>query len=190
MTPTLTEHHSPTQTLDDRCSHCGAELQDDQEWCLECGASRTLIHRPPDWRIPLAIIGGTVAVAVLVFVLVLSNAGGSGRMDVATAAATVVTHNSPAPGAVPGWPQGLGGWTVALSKSRNRATAFTRARRIAANGVQVGVLDSSLHPVLHPGRWIVFSGRYPTKSGAKAAAAQLISLGHAHAHALLVGRPA
>jgi hypothetical protein len=52
------------------------------------------------------------------------------------------------------------------------------------------VLDSTLHPALRPGRWVVFSGRYPTKSQALGVAAQLRSLGQPHARPLLVGRPA
>ena len=52
------------------------------------------------------------------------------------------------------------------------------------------MLDSTLHPALSPGRWVVFSGRYPTQSQALAAAEQLRSLGQPHARPLLVGRPA
>jgi hypothetical protein len=190
MTATNAEHRSPRTPHDDRCSQCDAELEEDQEWCVECGAARTLIHRPPDWRIPLAIVGGTAAVAVLVFVLVLSNlSGGGSPADAATAGVTVAARNAAQPGSFPGWPQGLGGWTVALFKSHDRASAYSRARTTSANGIQVGVLNTSLHPTLHPGRWIVWSGRYPTKAQASAAAAQLLSLGQAHAHPLLVGRP-
>jgi hypothetical protein len=190
MTTSIPER-PPTRTPhDDRCPHCNAPLEEDQEWCLECGAARTLIHRPPDWRIPLAIVGGTAAVAVLIFVLVISNlGGGGGSAGAAAAGVTVSAHNAPARGSFPGWPQGLGGWTVAVFRSRDRAAAYARARKAATNGIQVGVLDSSLHPGLHPGRWIVWSGRYPTKSRASAAATQLLSLGQAHARPLLVGRP-
>jgi hypothetical protein len=188
VSASVADHRSLREPHDDRCSHCGAELADGQEWCLECGSARTLIHPAPDWRIGLAIVGGVVAVAVLVFVLVLSSvsAGGSGT----PAAATVANRNTPASGGVPGWPVGLGGWTVELAAGADRATAVARARRIAADGVQTGVLDSTLHPALRPGRWIVFSGRYPTKSQAAAAATQLRSLGQPHARPLLVGSPA
>ena len=48
----------------DDCAHCGSPLRDDQEWCLECGAARTLIHRPPDWRIAAAVIAVVVALAL------------------------------------------------------------------------------------------------------------------------------
>jgi HAMP domain-containing protein len=194
MTGITAERDAIPRALEDSCSHCGSELADGQEWCHECGSARTLIHRPPDWRIGLAIVGVVAAVAVLVFVLVLSNVSSSGTSSpTARSAATatgVASRNPTATGPVPGWPVGLGGWTVALAAGTSRTTADTTALGIAADGVQVGVLDSTLHPALRPGRWIVFSGRYPTKAQARAAAAQLVSLGHAHARALLVGRPA
>jgi SPOR domain len=193
MTGITAERDALPRALEDSCAHCGSELADGQEWCHECGAARTLIHRPPDWRIGLAIVGVVAAVAVLVFVLVLVNVSSSGSSSPTARAATATTVASPnatAAGTVPGWPVGLGGWTVALAAGTSRTTADARARGIAADGVQVGVLDSTLHPALRPGRWIVFSGRYPTRAQARAAAAQLVSLGHTHARALLVGRPA
>ena len=54
-----------------RCLVCGAPLADDQEWCLECGAARTVIHSPPDWRVGLAIMLAVVVVVLIVLVLVL-----------------------------------------------------------------------------------------------------------------------
>ena len=33
-----------------QCAACGATLEPDQEWCVECGTARTVLHRPPDWR--------------------------------------------------------------------------------------------------------------------------------------------
>jgi hypothetical protein len=191
VTATVAEPRSLRDPHEDRCSHCGAVLENDQEWCLHCGSARTLIHSAPDWRVGLAIVGGVVVVAVVVFVLVLSSVSSSGGgPSLAATAATVATHNAPAPGAIPGWPVGLGGWTVSVARTGSRAGALARARRIGADGVQVGVLDSSLHPALRPGHWVVFSGRYPTQSQALAAAAQLRSLGQPHARPLLVGSPA
>jgi hypothetical protein len=191
VSATVAEPRPLRDPHDDRCSHCGAALESDQEWCVDCGAARTLIHSAPDWRGGLAIVGAVVVIAVVAFVLVLSSVSSSGGgPSLAATAATVATHNEPAPGAIPGWPVGLGGWTVSVTHTRSRAGALARARRIAADGVQVGVLDSTLHPALRPGRWVVFSGRYPTQSQALAAAAQLRSLGQPHARPLLVGRPA
>lgn len=54
----------------ERCAACGAGLARDQEWCVECGAARTQIPPPPDWRIGAAIVLAMIAVAVLVVVIV------------------------------------------------------------------------------------------------------------------------
>lgn len=53
------------------CPGCGAPLQDDQEWCLECGAARTVIPRAPDWRIAAAIVVFVIVVVVVAVVIVL-----------------------------------------------------------------------------------------------------------------------
>ena len=48
-----------------RCAGCGAGLAAGQEWCVECGAARTVLHPAPDWRVPVVVIG-VVVVAVLI----------------------------------------------------------------------------------------------------------------------------
>ena len=52
------------------CPACGAALEADQEWCLECGAAVTQIHAPPDWKIGLAIVLGVIAVVAIVAAIV------------------------------------------------------------------------------------------------------------------------
>ena len=48
------------------CPRCGASLERNQDWCLECGAAaRTRIARTPAWRLP---------VFAVVFVIALSGA--------------------------------------------------------------------------------------------------------------------
>ena len=54
-----------------RCAACGAPLEADQEWCVECGAARTVLHRPPDWRAPVAIVAVVVAVVVIAALIAL-----------------------------------------------------------------------------------------------------------------------
>jgi predicted amidophosphoribosyltransferase len=54
-----------------RCASCGARLEADQEWCVECGAARTLLHRPPDWRAPLAVVAVVVGVVVIAALIAL-----------------------------------------------------------------------------------------------------------------------
>jgi hypothetical protein len=61
---------APAQTSGEPCPACGASLEADQEWCVECGAARTRIEAAPDWRIGLAIVLAVVAVVVLVVVIV------------------------------------------------------------------------------------------------------------------------
>jgi hypothetical protein len=56
------------------CRRCGAALADDQEWCLECGTAHAVMRRPPDWRIPLAVVSAVVVVAVFGFLIALAAA--------------------------------------------------------------------------------------------------------------------
>lgn len=53
------------------CERCHAPLAVDQEWCLECGAARTRIHRAPDWRIPVAVVTVVIALALIAFLIAL-----------------------------------------------------------------------------------------------------------------------
>ena len=52
------------------CLACGAALAEDQEWCLECGAARTAIHPPPDWRAGVAIVLAVIALVAIVVIIV------------------------------------------------------------------------------------------------------------------------
>ncbi len=218
----------PADTL---CAQCGAELADDQEWCLECGGARTLIHRAPDWRVSVAVIAVVVAVALGGFVVALiALTNDANRQPAAGVAAATVTPSATSPAAatpttpatsttattsttagsrtranttstgttaaplaipagVATWPTGLPGWTVVIASSHSQSVAYADAARVAGAGIQVGVLDSSEHPHLAPGYWVVFSGRYPSRPQALAAATHLIALGQATAHPRLVGRP-
>ncbi len=208
MTGTQLAPTRPQDEADTKCVQCGAELADDQEWCLECGGARTLIHRGPDWRVPLAVIAAVIAVAIGGFVVVvisLSNATTAHTAAGSTGtAAARPSANGPAPTARTGtgtatavggsgniatWEIGLPGWTVVLAADHTRRAAYADAERLAGQGIDVGVLDSSQHPRLRPGYWIVFSGRYATRAAAASASAQLVTLGQTHAHPRLVGRP-
>jgi uncharacterized iron-regulated membrane protein len=186
------------ETATTPCEHCGAPLQPDQEWCLECGAARTLVHRPADWRVAAAIVGGVVLLALVGFAIALINLSNASNHNLATtstvtASATTSAPTTPAstkPAAVPGWPIGLPGWTVVLYSTTTRKPAVTKARQLAAAGLHVGVLSTSRHPSgnLPPGRFAVFTGRYPTTQGAQARATVLRTQGY-RARARRVGRP-
>ena len=190
---------------DPYCAHCGTELHDDQEWCLECGAARTLIHRPPDWRIPVAIAATILLLVLAGFAIALTNL--SKRTNAATASAPAAAQTAtpaptaPAPAAgqtapattapkpIGSWPVGLSGWTVVLFTSHAKASADARAAGLIAGGLRVGELNSSQHPNLSPGYWVVFAGRYPHGTEAAAAAARLRNSGHPTARARQVARP-
>jgi hypothetical protein len=207
----------PTATeTDHSCLSCGASLGADQEWCIECGAARTLIHRPPDWRLPVAVVGSVIVLVLagVVFGLIElsadanrsattvaaraaapvtpaagAHASTSGGAPVGTASATTTPGSSAAATSFPDWPVGLGGWTVVLAVNRNRAAAVAAATRLASSGVSVGVLDSTQHPKMPAGYWVVFSGRYPTQADAMPAALRLRAAGNHYAHARIVAPP-
>jgi hypothetical protein len=190
-----------TSAEPDRCAQCGAPLADDQEWCLECGSSRTLIYTAPDWRLPVAIVLAVIALAIAGFAFALARltdnsapavTGGA----VAAASATPTAHRSGVTTAptttgsrIGGWPVGLSGWTVVLAKFKSEASAYARAQVIAAAGTPVGVFDSTDHPSMRPGKWIVFSGRFPSRADAQAAATPLIAGGYTRAVARQVAPP-
>lgn len=192
-----------------RCEACGSPLAAEQEWCLECGAARTVIRRPPDWRIGAGIVAIVVLLVAAAFAIALINLSNHASRSAATASASLTsttsaagsgatrstttatsTHSAPAAGPpLPGWSSGLPGYTVVLSTARSQAAADTVARRLSAAGIaSVGVLDSSQHAALAPGQWLVFSGRYPSMIEAQAAATALLAKGYS-ARAQLIGRP-
>lgn len=113
--------------------------------------------------------------------------GAAGASAGATPAPGASTSPSSTPAAAVGsWPIGLPGWTVVLASRAYESVAEDVARSLAAQGLAVGILDSSQHPSMVPGRWIVFSGRYPTQQSAVAAAASLRARGYRHPRARVV----
>lgn len=179
----------------DRCARCAAELVPDQEWCLECGSARTVILRPPDPRIGVALAGGVALAALIALAIVLLNLSTAANRELpAGSARSTSTSSGAVAGAHPAariadWPVGLSGWTVVLGRARDQATATAVARRLGAGGLSTGVLNSSEHPRLQAGYFVVFSGRYPTKPAAQAAAASLRARGQPQALARQVARP-
>jgi hypothetical protein len=199
----------------DRCAQCGQPLAEEQEWCLNCGSSRTLIYRPPDWRAPVLVVIAVIVIALAGFVFALtrlsnsatrsaaatatesdaastaapSNAGASVSIPSRTTATTASTGHTTATTGLNGWPVGLDGWTVVLSRFTTETAADARAAEILPSDARVGVLDSSNHPSMHAGYWVVFSGRYPNRAEAQAAATTMIDNGYSTAHAREVAPP-
>ncbi len=92
----------------------------------------------------------------------------------------------------PGWPVGLGGWTVvARPQPQPRRRASRSPRRIAADGVQVGVLDSTLASERSPRLLGRVLGPLPDAvAGAGRRRRRCGASGSHDARPLLVGRPA
>lgn len=89
------------------------------------------------------------------------------------------------------WPARRDGFTVVLSSvpetARPQATA--KAKRALAAGLdQVGVLESSRYPSLHPGYLVVFSGVYRSLEQAQEASGRARDRGYADAYAAQVTR--
>lgn len=179
------------------CGHCDNPLDAGQRWCHECGAATGLLHRVPDWRVGAAIVAGIVALAAAATVLALTrvsrsadrSAAAASSASIAPASRPVASQAPASPGKLLSWPAGLGGWTVVIASSTNESQARSTAGDLAGKVSALGLLDSSQHPSMTPGRWVVFSGRYPTAAEARAAAANLVAQGHPGAHARMVEPP-
>lgn len=198
--------HARGETAATPCERCGASLAADQEWCLECGAARTLIHRPADWRIAAAIVGTVLLLVLAGFAIALINLSGEANRSAAssspaatsatTASASRASTTPPAraakatPSGVSDWPIGLPGWTVVLFTGTSRPTALISARQLTGAGLHVGILNTSQHPStnMRPGHFAVFTGRYPTRQAAQSQATSLHRRGF-RARARLVGVP-
>jgi hypothetical protein len=192
------------------CPRCGTGLATDQEWCLECGTAITTRIRPaPDWRVPVAIVGGIAALVALglLFALVsLSNTANQSVSTVTVAAAPApsatpkapatppaattpkpaTTANAPAAATIASWRAGVTGYTVVVDVIPAKAAAKARATAVAAAGIPVGLLYSSDYSSMRPGDWIVFSGTYTTRAQADAAATRLQAKGEPGAYAFSV----
>jgi septal ring-binding cell division protein DamX len=196
VTAVETPPSEPTQPDPEprRCPRCGTTLRDEQEWCLHCGAGvGARVAEPRGWKWPLAIVGGLLVVVVAALALALVElAGDAEQVDRPTAATpTAAAQPTPAPTAAPtttdpsqippasggtattpqvsDWPAGKTGYTVLLDSAATRSAADARAKDLAAQGVPVGVLDSSSYQSVGPNRYVVFSGQYESRSEARVA---------------------
>jgi septal ring-binding cell division protein DamX len=67
-----TETPPAPQAVERRCPRCEAHLSAEQEWCLSCGAAvGTVVAGPRGWKVPLAVVGGLLALALIALVLAL-----------------------------------------------------------------------------------------------------------------------
>ncbi len=82
------------------CAHCGAPLQEGQQWCLQCGACEpgTLGERPNNWRAlgALALVAAILAAGAAVAVAAAFNGHSSAPRAATVALAPAVTSTAPA----------------------------------------------------------------------------------------------
>ena len=90
----------------------------------------------------------------------------------------------PAPSVLQVWPAGRTGWTVVLVSTLNRSSALDQAHRALRSGfTNVGVLDSSRYPNLHPGYFVVFTGIFDSQAETGSVLASARSRGYLSAYA-------
>jgi hypothetical protein len=182
-----------------RCPRCGAQLSADQEWCLECGAAvGTRIAAPRGWRVPVAVVGTLLALALIAVVLALVELAGDAETVTEApptptpTAPPAVTPAPPTPTPTPGtaatptpegaataptagldeWPEGRTAWTVILNSSGTREDAERLAGELASKGIpDVGVLDSNDFDSLGPDSFVIFSGQFQSRAEAEQALA-------------------
>ncbi|HEX4689889.1 MAG TPA: SPOR domain-containing protein [Solirubrobacteraceae bacterium] len=191
---------APVET-ERRCPRCGASLRPEQEWCLHCGTGLgARVAAPRGWRLPVAVVGGLLALAVIAVVLAIvelssdaetvttqptpaataapTAAPPAATTPVPSATTTPAASATPTPAAGTGladWPAGKTGFTIVLESSSTRSAATARGKELAGQGISVGILDSSGYRTLTPNRFVVFSGQYATRAEAKSALAGLKS---------------
>jgi hypothetical protein len=195
---TAVETPPPTPAQETRrCPRCGAELTQQQEWCLNCGADvSSTIAAPPSWRGPAALVGVLLAIAAAALILALVELAGDAEQvaqqpaatptppAAATPAPTVTPESTTIPPAtddggagttpeIADWPAGKEAWTVVLEASETRSAAEARATELAQQGIAVGILDSDEYGSLEPGRFVVFSGQYDSQRAAEQGLADL-----------------
>ena len=167
------------------CPTCGAAAEEEQLVCLECGSRVALDYRrPPSWRVPVAIIAAVVLLIAAGSAIALDQIGDDAERE---AASTPINPRSdrkaakkpPSDGLVKqgplyGWPRELGGYTVVLQRTPDRAGAETFARSaVAGRPAKIGVIRTDDFGNLEKGFFVVFAGRYENRREADRAAERL-----------------
>ncbi|MEA2479020.1 MAG: hypothetical protein QOJ07_942 [Thermoleophilaceae bacterium] len=183
-----------------KCPRCGSDVDRDQPFCLECGRRIALSYRrPPNWRIPLALVALLVIAAGVAAGFAVTQA--TSTHDKAPDAITVTdppTPGSPPPAAapapappaapaapaaaVPTWPAGKNAYTVVLLTTQDKDTANATAAKATTGGTPAGVLRADDYRDFGPGLYVVFAGQYDT-AGAARAQAKKLATAHAGAYA-------
>ncbi|MDQ4049462.1 MAG: SPOR domain-containing protein [Actinomycetota bacterium] len=168
------------------CPTCGAATEEDQLVCLECGSRVALgYRRPPSWRVPVAIIAAVVLLVAAASAIALAEIGDDAEREAARTPIDVKrgTEGKPGASAQSGlirqgslyrWPPELGGFTVVLLRTEDRAEADDFARRAAEDRpAKIGVIRADDFTSLENGFFLVFAGRYAGRGEAERAADRL-----------------
>jgi hypothetical protein len=86
-----------------RCPRCGAYVDSEQDWCLECGApARTRLAPTPNWRAPIALVAVVVLLAGAVLAYAFTNlTSDDGHVTAATTAPVQAADTQPPVSSVP-----------------------------------------------------------------------------------------
>lgn len=154
---------------------------------MNCGtAVATRVVGTRAWRAPLLLVSGLALLTALALAFVLIEASDDTEPVVQTAPPPVAATPTPTPAATPiptptptpapttaaglaQWPEGQTAWTVVLDTRGTRRGAERRAEALTTPAQPVGVLDAADYPSLPNGRFVVFSGQFPTEAAAQAA---------------------
>jgi hypothetical protein len=180
------------------CPQCGEPTERGQLVCVNCGA-RLALGQPPSYGGPPR--SAIPAVVILLAVVVIgagavgfalseitsgdddgggssSQAGGGGQSQTTqtstTQTETTTTEQQSSKSPLLEWPKGVTGYTVVLVTTADHAAARRVALQASSSGLEAGLLRSDDYD-LGTGLWIVFAGRFDTRSGASRQASNLAS---------------
>jgi len=138
---------------------------------------------------PTVIIAAIALIAVVGVLIALDQVESDAERE-ATKPAIVVERPKPPRGEQPtdvaAWPTGTSAYTVSLAEAPDETSARARASAAVTGGVPAGVLQSDSYPTLDPGKWLVFAGRFDTRSEAEEEATRYVAAGFPDAEAVFV----
>jgi hypothetical protein len=173
------------------CPSCRSPLTGDEIYCLQCGTRLVPEPEPrPSWTVPAAIVVAIALLAVGGVVFALERVESDAERE-ATKPATIF-EGAGRPGSetkptdVATWPAETSAYTVVLATTPDEVEARAQATAAVGSGVPAGVLDSDRYPTLEAGEWMLFTGRFDTRSQAVKEAARYAATGFPNARAEFV----
>lgn len=144
------QHPAPARPMpSEACPLCGAPLDPQQDWCLNCGAAaRTRLAATPNWKAPIAVIAVIAALALGVLAAALVKlAGGSGASATPVTTTVTAAPTASAPAATPGLPTTTTAATApgAVTPGATTATVPTVTAQPSGAG---GIAGSSTTPTV------------------------------------------